>query len=295
MQWTDRVASLAEQDHLTATEKRKGRSREISGTIFTPTSPASQSAPKEKSMELRKIPIALRLEGPYFTTADPTRYHTVVCLVAGTGVTGALAVTAAFKEVERQSALPTSTLPMQSESITSSPCSPNIDPGSHFVPCDPCSANSNAVCSRGQDSSRNSVSCMPPVQRGKRIWERCVVVWSVREEDFVDLPGFEMRTLPRTEFAVPSASTAAPISDSKSGFELRKHLTGNGKRRMDAGAVLDEILGSDSANEETAFGSEERSLWVYISGPNAFIAAGEEACKARQGRGVEWYGARWDI
>jgi len=36
-------------------------------------------------------------------------------------------------------------------------------------------------------------------------------------------------------------------------------------------------------------------MWVYISGPNAFIAAGEAACKKRRGRGVECYGAKWDI
>ena len=35
------------------------------------------------------------------------------------------------------------------------------------------------------------------------------------------------------------------------------------------------------------------SMWVYISGPNQFIAAAEEACKATPG--VEWYAARWDI
>lgn len=42
-------------------------------------------------------------------------------------------------------------------------------------------------------------------------------------------------------------------------------------------------------------GEKRGDMWVYISGPNPFIAAGEKACKARQGRGVEWYGARWDI
>jgi hypothetical protein len=33
-------------------------------------------------------------------------------------------------------------------------------------------------------------------------------------------------------------------------------------------------------------------MWIYISGPNAFIAAGEVACKERYRRGVDWYGAK---
>ena len=48
------------------------------------------------STEVFGIDIALRLEGPYFSPADPSRYDTVVCLVAGTGVSGALAIAAAF-------------------------------------------------------------------------------------------------------------------------------------------------------------------------------------------------------
>ena len=42
------------------------------------------------------VPISLRLEGPYFTPADPYRYNTTICLVAGSGVSGALAIGAAF-------------------------------------------------------------------------------------------------------------------------------------------------------------------------------------------------------
>lgn len=34
-------------------------------------------------------------------------------------------------------------------------------------------------------------------------------------------------------------------------------------------------------------------IWVYLSGPNPFIQAGEAACKASGG--VEWFGARWSI
>jgi hypothetical protein len=30
-------------------------------------------------------------------------------------------------------------------------------------------------------------------------------------------------------------------------------------------------------------------------GPNPFIAAGEEACKKRHEKGVDWYGTKWYI
>jgi NAD(P)H-flavin reductase len=65
----------------------------------------------------------MRLEGPYFTPANPERYETVICLVAGTGVSGALAIAAAFQ-----------------------------------------------------------------AGRADALWSRCVLIWTVRESDFVDLP-----------------------------------------------------------------------------------------------------------
>ncbi|KAI4196727.1 MAG: hypothetical protein LQ350_006373 [Teloschistes chrysophthalmus] len=45
--------------------------------------------------------LALRLEGPYFSPADPARYHAVVCFVAGTGVSGAIAIAGAFRALQR--------------------------------------------------------------------------------------------------------------------------------------------------------------------------------------------------
>lgn len=33
-------------------------------------------------------------------------------------------------------------------------------------------------------------------------------------------------------------------------------------------------------------------VWVYLSGPNAFITTGEKAC---QEMGLDYYGARWEI
>ena len=45
------------------------------------------------------IDIDLRAEGPYFSHADPYRYNTVVCMIGGTGISGALAIGLAFKHL----------------------------------------------------------------------------------------------------------------------------------------------------------------------------------------------------
>ncbi|KAL8691469.1 MAG: hypothetical protein Q9218_003313 [Villophora microphyllina] len=44
--------------------------------------------------------VSLRLEGPYFSPADPSRYDAVVCLVAGTGVSGAIAIAGTFNALQ---------------------------------------------------------------------------------------------------------------------------------------------------------------------------------------------------
>ena len=54
---------------------------------------------KEQSLDT-SVDLALRLEGPYFSPADPSRYHTVVCLVAGTGISGAIAIAGAFSALQ---------------------------------------------------------------------------------------------------------------------------------------------------------------------------------------------------
>lgn len=43
-------------------------------------------------------PISLRLEGLYFTPADPSRYQTVVCLVAGTGISSGKSLVKSIKK-----------------------------------------------------------------------------------------------------------------------------------------------------------------------------------------------------
>ncbi|KUJ09556.1 uncharacterized protein LY89DRAFT_675728 [Mollisia scopiformis] len=199
-QWTNKLAGFSQD-----IDNSSSSTNDSSSTLSTLT---------------KGLPVSLRLEGPYFTPADPYRYKTVICIVAGTGVSGALAIAGAFKELERQSL-----------QVTSTP-------------------NSEA-------ERKSSVST-------SRIWTRCVVIWSVREEHFIQLP--ELSSAP------------------SSGLDVRVHLTGPGKQRLSVDDALDRILGEGAS-----------STWVYISGPNAFIAAGEMACKKRQERGVEWYGARWDI
>lgn len=71
---------------------------------------------------------------------------------------------------------------------------------------------------------------------------------------------------------------------------MKIHLTGNDRERLSVDDALDQILDES----EESFGGVE-SMWVYISGPHAFITAGEEACKKRKGRGIDWYGAKWDV
>lgn len=83
-QWTGRLAGLADNC----------------------TSYAQAAVPSASKLELgctshsHGIDVALRLEGPYFSPADPSRYDTVVCLVAGTGISGAIAIAAAFNTLQ---------------------------------------------------------------------------------------------------------------------------------------------------------------------------------------------------
>lgn len=66
--------------------------------------------------------------------------------------------------------------------------------------------------------------------------------------------------------------------DTTPGLEVRSFLTGKGRSRMN----MEETIGGIKVN-----GSR---TWVYISGPNPFIEAGERACRRS---GVDFFGARW--
>ena len=85
-----------------------------------------------------------------------------------------------------------------------------------------------------------------------------MVVWSVRESDYIQLPFFKETP----------------------GLEVRPHLTGKGRDRLDAGKTIAEICSPGLPS----------MTWVYLSGPNPFIEAGEKACRAA---GVAYFGARW--
>ena len=94
MQWTTKVAKLAEDKEKIGIES----SCRDSGRI-----------------EPARVELSLRLEGPYFTPADPYRYDSTVCLVAGTGISGALAIGSAFNKhaSEPSPSLPAEDYPKQ--------------------------------------------------------------------------------------------------------------------------------------------------------------------------------------
>ena len=197
IQWTARLAALAES-HRPDLPKQQGDPNidvEKSNATFWP--------------EVIGIDVTFRLEGPYFSPADPSRYDIVVCLVAGTGISGAIAIAAAF--------------------------------------------NYAAV---------NDTADIPT-----RKWRRCIILWSVKESDDIELPFIE----PKPE-----------------GFELRKSLTGPGRTRVDMRRALSEICVKDNR--------EGKRSWVYISGPNQYIESGKEACRdMKQQSNLDFYAASWEI
>ncbi|MCJ1371147.1 hypothetical protein MMC20_002362, partial [Loxospora ochrophaea] len=211
-EWTDKLASLADTPDQLSPEGRI-----IDRKVQTSLNPAS-SVELGPTDPLRTADIPVRLEGPYFTPVSPSEYNTVVCLVAGTGISGAIAIAGAFAESKM----------------------------SKFR------CEHRGIAHRRACSSRDSSS---------RKWKRCIIVWSVRDEHYIDLPFFqELKS---------------------SGLEVQTHLTGEGRSRLDMVETLQSIHKDDSG-----------SLWVYLSGPNRFIEAGEKACRALAG--VDWFAARWD-
>lgn len=115
-----------------------------------------------EEVPLKEVALTLRLEGPYFAPAMPARYKTVVCFVAGTGISGALAIASCFRELESQR-----------ES-------------------DEC-VRSGGVCGRSGDCEIERMGSSSSTKSRSRVWKRCVVVWSVREDQFINLKGLESR------------------------------------------------------------------------------------------------------
>lgn len=165
-QWTERLAEFASADPAECSVSLAG------------THTASQSLPPVPGAN---IPISLRLEGPYFTIAEPSNYETVVCLVSGTGISGAMAIASAFKELERQPTVPTNHGPSETEPV------PGIQS----------SIEANGVISRaGITLAVNRKACT---------WTRCIVIWSVRETDYIALPELQSEQV----FRLKDLSTAS--------------------------------------------------------------------------------------
>ena len=99
-------------------------------------------------MSASGVETSLRLEGPYFTPANPSTYKTVVCLVAGTGLSGAIAIAAAF-EADKLGVPHDTKQPLTMTEARTKP----------------------------QDHVRR--------------WQRCIVVWTVRQGDYTDMPFFD--------------------------------------------------------------------------------------------------------
>ena len=201
-QWTQRLAGLVDQQQ----RHSDSISRVNSSTA------ANQQFPR--------IAVSLRLEGPYFSPADPSRYEKVICFVAGTGISGAIAIATAFTERH-------------------------------------CSATALVAVEKQQ------LIEPPPAGSRSLPWRRCIIVWSVKATEEVPLPFIDAST---TE-----------------GLELKTYPTGPGRERVDMRRTLAEIQNQDPSGR----------TWVYISGPKAFITAGDEACKAVGG--VDSFLASWEI
>ena len=196
-QWTARLAALADEHRpdLPKNQRDVDKDVEKSTTTFSP--------------EVIGIDVALRLEGPYFSPADPSRYDTVICLVAGTGISGAIAIAAAFNY-----------------------------------------------------AATNDNTDAPP-----RRWRQCIIIWSVKESDDIELPFLE----PKAE-----------------GLELRRCLTGPSRARVDLTQALSEICVKEKR--------ETGRSWVYTSGPGKYIDSAKEACKkVKQQTELDFYAASWDI
>lgn len=132
---------------------------------------ALRPAPKRKNkaemlMDNASVPTSLRLEGPFFTPANPSNYHTVVCLVEGAGVSGALAIASAFQQLERFERKMLG--PERSEERRKKT---NYD----------MSALSSNI-SEGRKHERTL----------ERKWRRCLIVWVVPEEEHIELPGLQV-------------------------------------------------------------------------------------------------------
>ncbi|KAL9029252.1 MAG: hypothetical protein Q9196_002490, partial [Gyalolechia fulgens] len=141
-QWTNKVASL------------------VDATCMDIPSRSGKYSVDPESLPLPSYQTSLRLEGPYFTPVNPASYNTVICLVAGTGISGAVAIAAAF-------------------SAQSATAMRNTTPSAQQL-------ETSGETVRREHAYSGQVSPSTP-----HVWHRCVVVWSIRESDHVKLPFFQ--------------------------------------------------------------------------------------------------------
>jgi hypothetical protein len=137
-QWTNKLGALVDEEKVSLSRQNS------LGTMPLAT-------PSLGEFVHDSIGTTLRLEGPYFTPANPELYRTTVCLVAGTGLSGAIAIAAAF---QAQQSLPR----------TEWKATPQAVPATVGAACSMVAAN------------------------GPLYWTRCIVIWTVRESDYVDVP-----------------------------------------------------------------------------------------------------------
>lgn len=235
-QWTNKLASLVEDVPSTNKPEHEQQQQGSGGRpISHPIPPTHHTS--------------LRLEGPYFTPANPHLYSTVICLVAGTGISGAIAIAAAFNAQSCSQAIPvpTTAAPKIEADATEKPTTTAM-----VLP------TSSPVIENKSDEAEPSSQVPFHTQRR---WKRCIIVWSVREADYIKLPFLNEAETP--------------------GLEIRTHLTGPNHERLNMEKSIADICAAEEKGSRT---------WVYLSGPNAFISTGEAACRKV---GVEYYGARW--
>ncbi|KAL8743914.1 MAG: hypothetical protein Q9190_003779 [Brigantiaea leucoxantha] len=215
-EWTEKLASLADQ-----------RPPLSASSAMDAESPLSRQC---------DVDITLRLEGPYFSPAEPARYDSVICFVAGTGVTGAIAIGKAFVELQKSS--------------SSSP-SPSPNGGSGHGP-----------------------------QNRKR----CVIIWSVREAESLDLNDL---------LNVDGCDGL--------GLEVKVFRTGKkGGARVDFEAELRAVVETGQQADEGSRAGDNlqedggKRTWVYICGPRGYLEDVKAVCKGWKNRRVDYYAAGWD-
>jgi hypothetical protein len=157
--WTERLASIAV--HADDYE------REVFDRRHFELAPMSPGSRRQQFVHTSKdIYIPLRLEGPYFTPSCPNFYQTVVCLVSGTGIAGALAIAGAFQELERQFA-------ERDEALAVNAVSDDSFSAEYL----------------GGSQGRRSDTIVRATKN--RVWKRCVIWWSVKDEEYIELPALK--------------------------------------------------------------------------------------------------------